>query len=338
MRHRCSGLLLFFSGLLVAAPALATDAGFRQIIVRNSPANADPIPVALYYPTQEQAQPVAMGPFTAHVAIRGPADATFRGLIVLSHGRGGTEVGYASLAEALARHGYLVAALRHPGDNWQDRTLLQKSAARYFIERPQAVSRVIDALLQDPDWGKHVAKDDRGPRIGAIGHSAGGYTVMALAGAQPEPSLNGIHCQTYQREDPVLCGIGEREGPRGPTPTAIPPLVDTRVRAVVALSPLGVVFPAESLAKVRIPTLIYVAELDRFLTPRFHAEWIARNVPGSDLRRVPNAWHFAFMDRPNSAIATEDGDVAADPPGFDRAAFHVQLEQEVAAFFDKTLR
>jgi predicted dienelactone hydrolase len=36
-------------------------------------------------------------------------------LIVLSHG--GTELGHSSLAEALAQGGYLVAALRHPGDN-----------------------------------------------------------------------------------------------------------------------------------------------------------------------------------------------------------------------------
>jgi predicted dienelactone hydrolase len=38
-------------------------------------------------------------------------------LIVLSHGNSGTELGHSSLAEALAQGGYLVAALRHPGDN-----------------------------------------------------------------------------------------------------------------------------------------------------------------------------------------------------------------------------
>jgi predicted dienelactone hydrolase len=49
-----------------------------------------------------------------------------QGLILLSHGTGGT--GWATAAaEALARHGYLVAAL-HPGDNWRDRSLLRAGA------------------------------------------------------------------------------------------------------------------------------------------------------------------------------------------------------------------
>jgi predicted dienelactone hydrolase len=329
-------IVILLASVLATAHASATEAGFRQLLVQN--ADSPPIPVALYYPTQAPARPIAMGPFTVQAAIQGPVDATLRGLIVLSHGRGGTEIGYSRLAEALARHGYLVAALRHPGDNFQDRTGLQTSAARYFTERPQNVSRVIDALLADPEWAARIARDDHGPRIGAVGHSAGGYTVLALAGAQPEPSRTATHCRDHRQEDPILCGITAREGASQPAPMPIPPLADARVRAVVALAPLGVVFSEQSLEKVRIPTLVYEAELDRFLVPRFHAEWVARYVPGVELRRVPNAWHFAFMDTPSSAIATEDGDLAADPPGFDRAAFLARLGQEMAVFFDQALR
>jgi predicted dienelactone hydrolase len=335
-RLNLHGASFVLSGLLAIGSASATDVGLRQIVVPNAAtADAGPIPVVLYYPTQAQARPIAMGPFMVHVAMQAPAEATLKGLIVVSHGRGGTELGYTSIAEALARHGYLVAALRHPGDNWQDRTLLQKSAARYFTERPQNVSRVIDALLQDADWGGRI-----GARIGAVGHSAGGYTVLALAGAQPELARNAAHCRSYRQDDPVFCGISARDGlpAEMPPPTLIASLGDARVRAVAALSPLGVVFPAESLAQIRIPTLVVEAERDRFLVPRFHAEWIARNVPGVQLRRVPNAWHFAFMDTPSAAIATEDGDLGADPPGFDRAAFLIQLGRELAAFFDEALR
>ncbi len=265
----------------------------------------------------------------------------FKGLIMLSHGTGGTELGHSRLAEALAQHGYLVAALRHPGDNWQDRTLLQKGAARYFTERPQHVSRVIDALLRDPDWSDRIARDAQGPRIGAVGHSAGGYTVLALAGGQPDPSRIATHCEGHRADDPIFCSMG-RTGQSATSPVAtpqpIPPLIDTRVRAVVALSPVGVVFSAQSLAKVQIPTVIYVAEQDRFLVPRFHAEWIARNLPGAELHRVPNAWHFAFMDTPSTPIPSEDGDLRADPPGFDRQAFLNQLKHALPVFFDKAFR
>jgi len=42
---------------------------------------------------------------------------------------------------------------------------------------------------------------------------------------------------------------------------------------------------------------------------------------------------------PNGSRATcsPDGDVAADPPGFDRAAFLKQLADDITAFFDKAL-
>ena len=282
-----------------------------------------------------------MGPFVVRVAIQAPSQPKFKGLIVLSHGTGGSELGHSSLAESLAQHGYLVAALRHPGDNWQDRTLLRKNAARYFTERPQNVSRVIDALLQDSAWSDRIARDAQGPRIGAVGHSAGGYTVLALAGGRADLSRLAAHCADHRADDPIFCSMGRsgQPGPEAAPPTSpIPPLVDARVRAVVALAPVGVVFSAPSLAQVRIPVAIYEAEQDRFLVSRFHAEWIARNLSGAVLHRIPNAWHFAFMDTPNAPISTEDGDIGANPPGFDRQAFLDRLKRDLPIFFDTAFR
>src|SRR5947209_13706376 len=192
-RARAHTLILRFSlGLLAGAsvqlphPSSATEAGWREYAVPASASNPEPIPVALYYPTQAPARTIAMGPFSVRVAIMAPAEANAKGLIVVSHGTGGSELNHSSLAEALARSGYVVAALRHPGDNWQDRSLREKPPGTYFIERPRQVSRVIDALLSDTDWKDRIATDGQGPRIGAVGHSAGGYTVIALAGGQPD--------------------------------------------------------------------------------------------------------------------------------------------------------
>lgn len=116
---------------------------------------------------------------------------------------------------------------------------------------------------------------------------------------------------------------------------AVETKADSRVRAVVAMAPLGVMFTADSLASIKVPTLIYAAEKDRWLVPRFHAEWIAKNIQGVAFKPVPNAWHFAFMDRPSFPIPSPDGDASADPPGFDRAAFLARLAEEIPAFFDK---
>jgi predicted dienelactone hydrolase len=331
--HLCLGFLVV-SGLFLPSQAAAGEAGWRQLTIPASPSNPEAIPVALYYPTQATARAIAMGPFTVNVAIQAPPDAKFKGLIILSHGTGGSELAHSSLAEALAQRGYMVAALRHPGDNWQDLSLWQKSPGAFFTERPRQISRVIDALLGSPEWKDRIATDAQGPRIGAVGHSAGGYTVIALAGGEADLSRIFEHCQSSRTDDPIFCGMGRTSQPPQALPQ-IPPTVDKRVRAVLAMAPLGVVFSARSLASIQIPTAVYAAEFDRWLVPRFHAEWIAHNVPQAAFYRISNAWHFAFMDRPSAPISTADGDAAADPPGFDRRELLARLRVDLPAFFDK---
>lgn len=340
MRTVFRQVLLLASGLLLSLQLMAAEAGWRQLSLPAAAPDAAPVVVALYYPTQAAARAIPMGPFTVRVAIQAPPEERFKGLIVLSHGVGGTELGHTSLAEALARDGYLVAALRHPGDNWQDGALLHQGAAAYFTQRPQQISHVIDVLLKDPMWKDRIAVDAQGPRIGALGHSAGGYTVLALAGGQADLSRIASHCASERAADPIFCGVGRNAGaPTGtvaaPASPPLPSLRDPRVRAVVAMAPAGVLFTAASLADIRVPTRIYEAQLDRFLVPRFHAEWVAQNMPSAELQRIPDAWHFAFMDTPSSAIPTDDGDVRADPPGFDRKTMLARLGSEIPAFFDK---
>ena len=337
MTYLLRRILASLATLLLAAHAYAFEAGWMQIQAAGATPDAPATTVALYYPTLATPRVVAMGPFAVDAAIGGKPVDKVKALILLSHGNAGTELGHSVLAQALARNGYLVAALRHPGDNYQDRSLLEKSPERYFDERPRQASRVIDAILADPAWKARIATDNQGPRVGALGHSAGGYTVLALAGAVPDLSRMRKHCLAEASEDPIFCGMG-RSGESTPQlPAATPSLKDERVRAIVALAPAGVLLTAESLAAVRPATMIYEAELDRFVVPRFHAEWVASNLPAPNLRRVPIAWHFAFMDSPSMSLPSPDGDVTANPPGFDRAAFLKQLAVEITAFFDKTL-
>ena len=337
MNRPVRSILAALAALLVAAHSHAFEAGWMQIQTAGTTPDAPKTTVALYYPTTAASRTTAMGPFTLNAAIGGkPADRV-KALILLSHGLSGSELGHSGLAQALARNGYLVAALRHPGDNWQDRSLLEKSPERYFDERPRQASQVIDTILADPVWKDRIGTDNQGPLVGALGHSAGGYTVLALAGARPDLSRMRKHCLTAASEDPIFCGMG-RSGETTPlVPEATPALKDERVRAIVAMAPTGVPLTAESLATVRATTMIYEAELDRFLVPRFHAGWVASNLPAPNLQRVPNAWHFAFMDTPSMPIPSPDGDVAANPPGFNRDTFLNQLAVEITAFFDKAL-
>ena len=317
---------------------VAAEVGWRSMTVPDTAAGP-PIPLALWYPAEAgaTARNVPMGPFGVRAAPGAPAAASVRGLIVVSHGTAGTELGHARLAEALAARGYLVAALRHPGDNWQDQSLRLQRAEQYFEERPRQVSRVIDALLADAAWSPRIARDARGPRVGAVGHSAGGYTVIALAGGQAAPERIATHCREHGADDPIFCSLPRGTSGAAAQPAGGAPLMDARVRAVAALSPMGVVFDPASLRRVTTPVAIWVADLDRFLVPRFHGEWAAQQLPSTPLRHVPNAWHYAFMDAPTVPIPSPDGDLAADPPGFDRSRFLEQLGRELGDYFDANL-
>ena len=180
MTSYLKSFLILITALLLTQGAAAFQAGWRQISIAGPTPEARATTVALYYPTQTPAQTIPMGPFAPNVAIQAAPESAVKGLIVLSHGTGGSELGHSRLAEALAQDGYLVAALRHPGDNWQDRSLLHDSPERYFRERPRQVSWVIDALLRDPQWRDRIARDARGPKVGAVGHSAIRYWPLRV--------------------------------------------------------------------------------------------------------------------------------------------------------------
>ncbi|KAF0163116.1 MAG: putative dienelactone hydrolase [Rhodocyclaceae bacterium] len=328
---------LIAAALLAASQALATEAGLRRFVAPAQSRGQESINVALFYPTQDDAKPIPMGPFTPTVAINGKPDAKVKGLIVLSHGNAGSELGHSGLAEALAKNGYLVAAIKHPGDNWQDQSLLGVPGGYYFSERPRQASRAIDAILSDPEWMPRIAVDAHGPRVGAVGHSAGGYTVLALAGGTPDLNRIVSHCKTSS-DDPIFCSMGRRVTISGAEKVSFEGLRDSRVRAVTALAPAGVVFSAQSLATISIPATIYAGDKDTFLVPRYHAEWVRQNVVNADYHAIQNAGHYAFMDTPGMPIPSPDGDVGANPEGFDRAAFLKQLATALNQFFDRALQ
>ena len=181
--------------------------------------------------------------------------------------------------------------------------------------------------------------------------------MLALAGGKPVLSRLRTHCELEAALDPVLCklsgsiGIGGGsvqidkgdKGDKGdPAKDGqdLPVQADMRVRAVMALAPMGVAFSAASLASITVPVAIYAGEKDSFLVPRFHAQWVMQNMRGANttLQLVPNAGHYVFMNTPTMDLPSPDGSVARDPQGFDRTAFLDGLAQEAVAFFDKNLR
>ena len=93
-----------------------------QIQAAGATPDAPTTTVAMYYPTLAAPRTIAMGPFALNAAIGGKPLDKVNALILRSHGVSGSELDHSVLAQALARNGYLVAAIRRPGANRQDRS------------------------------------------------------------------------------------------------------------------------------------------------------------------------------------------------------------------------
>ena len=79
-------------------------------------------------------------------------DRSPRPLVVVSHGNSGWYRGHSDTAEALTEAGFVVAALTHPGDNFQD----QSRGLRLTGRAPQ-LSALIDYMTET--WNGPVAID-----------------------------------------------------------------------------------------------------------------------------------------------------------------------------------
>ncbi len=159
--------------------------------------------VSLWYPTTVPDSVVRLGPYefpgTQDVE---PAAGQF-GLVILSHGSGGSDLGHRDTAIALAKAGFIAAAPLHPRNNFRDDI---GDDQRIVLDgRPRQFSAVIDALLAQQAWSSRI--DSK--KVAAFGFSAGGYTVLAALGAEPEYSRILVHCERHAEEDPYCRTIND---------------------------------------------------------------------------------------------------------------------------------
>jgi predicted dienelactone hydrolase len=329
------------SVLVVAAPPAQAQVGVQRQTwtVPNASGGTDSVPGLLFYPSAATATAQQWGPFALTVA---PGAAPLPGrhpLVLISHGTGGHELGHAWLAQALAGEGYIVVALRHGGDNYLDRSAVARPD--FLVERPRQASRVLDALLADARWAPLL--DSR--RIAAFGHSAGGHTVLALAGAAVDGQRLLMHCGASGaglQDDGELCRLAgfsaehPAPAPRQPAAPATS-LRDTRVRAVVADAPMTLALDAAAWPALAVPTLVSYGGHDAVLVPRFHAEPLCAAAPQIHCLRSADAGHFASFQAGTGPLGAGLADPAADPPGFDRRAWQAQAWPRIRDFLAQAL-
>ena len=164
---------LVLGALLAGLPSGALraedfGAGFIDLQLTD-PVEGGPMPAVVFYPTKTDGGPTQVGPFT-FAATRGapPAPGAYP-LIVHSHGTGGSHLGHHDTLEALARAGFVAAAVEHPRDNYRDDSGFATDLQ--LIGRPHHIVALIDGVLTHATIGPLVDKT----RIGMAGFSAGGY-------------------------------------------------------------------------------------------------------------------------------------------------------------------
>ena len=310
---------------LAAAPALAHNVGFQHLTIANG--DDKPIEVGVWYPSDSPASPQTLGGFTQEAAPNGAVAGERLPLVVMSHGTGGWFGEHVDTALALARAGFVVAALSHTGDTYDD-----QSRAAHISGRPAQLRRLIDYMLGEwPDHGRIDAD-----RVGAFGFSAGGFTVLAAVGGVPDFGKIMPHCATHPTA--FECGVIKRSGGGPITPPDRSVWVrDARIKAAVVAAPaLGYTFELEG---VTIPIQLWRAEEDRILPNPDYAEAVMKALPRApEYHVVKGADHMDFLAPCTEAVRKAAPDICDEIDGFDRAGFHADFDRDVARFFQRELR
>jgi predicted dienelactone hydrolase len=273
--------------------------------------------------------------FAANVHLYRDADlalaGTQRPLVMLSHGRGSSAWDYAWFAQALASHGYIVAALNHYHANRYHSEVAY--LANKIWQRPRDISLDITFLLQDAFWGRQIDP----ARIGIAGHSQGGFTALWAGGAL----INAEKFLAFQRifinNDQIPPHI------RAALPLDAGPALhvhDKRIRAVFAMAP-GIVqvfgMDAEGLQHLTVPTYIVAGANDAQVPPEENAVFAAQHIPNAKLRIIPGAEHEIFTNECDQEGRNESPEACIDPPGVNRHAIHESIAATAVGFFDKAM-
>jgi predicted dienelactone hydrolase len=326
---------------LWAFAAFATERVGIDVIRVADPESQAPMQGYILYPAapgKGQANRTELGPYVLHGYFQAAVHPGRYPLVVISHGSGGSALGHHDLAEYLAGHGYVVASITHPKDNFADTSGV--GSPDVFVGRPRQVSAVIDALLGG-EWRNRIDPS----RIGVAGFSAGGYTALVLAGALPRFELIFGYCERHPR-DANLCRFGAEKRSResqaaieqlqGELDRALP-LRDTRIKAAFAMAPLSVFFEKTSLQSVRVPIFLAFGDRDDVLLPDENGRRIAHWLPDATVTEIKGAGHWTFLAPCSDALRSEAPGICKDDPTIDRRQVHKQLNEQTLRFFSKNL-
>ena len=259
-------------------------------------------------------------------------------LIVISHGLASNRQTFAYLAQHLASHGFAVAVIEHNDISLDKFDNFLSGSERFpepnnLIDQPTDVKYVLDRIeTQINPWLQKIDMQ----QVGVIGQSFGGYTSLALAGGELIADKTP-ECQE-ENEEVLLdlsslakCTFNELDRPRLQ-------LGDSRIKAAIAINPLGKIFGRAGMSAIEIPTMLISGTNDLIVPPV--AEQIRPFIWLDDdldkyLVLVKPGTHFSFLKEglgvlpvPNTAVGPSPTSAYPLLKALSTAFFKVHLAQQ----------
>lgn len=190
---------------------------------------------------------------------------------VLSHGLASSRDDFSEIAEYFASYGFAVALPEHIGSNVDLKQAVLAGRApevfrvREFVDRPLDIRFLLDELERrnQSEWQNRLNLD----QVAALGHSFGGYTVLALGGATADfdhlqRECNQPHfwdfldpAQLLQCRALELSATAKAKLTQG--------LQDDRVGLVIAFNPVNAsIFGRQGLSQIQVPIVIGASGYD----------------------------------------------------------------------------
>ncbi|WP_130619542.1 alpha/beta hydrolase family protein [Dyella amyloliquefaciens] len=337
-------ILFLLAPLALAAPA--TGVGMAPIRIPDPVSGGQTDGFVFYPSTDATPGTTTLGPYEVAAKPGVPAVPGAKPLVVISHGNGGSRLGHHDLATFLASHGFIVATLNHPKDDFEDTSGV--GHIEVLAGRPLQVKSTISMLLADPHWKTLIDPD----RIGVAGFSAGGYTSLMVVGARPQFSRFVDFCEQYPKDENVCGKLAEFQKEADKDGLTLRQLMqrtqdqlyrygdtaDPRVKAAFVMAPLSLIFDAHSFDTVHAPIYLYYGQNDRVLRPDANARHIQPLIHTLvGVKEVPKADHWVFLVPCTPALMKEIPELCSDPAGVDRKQVHAQIDADALAFFRQSL-
>ena len=239
-------------------------------------------------------------------------------LVVISHGLASNRQTFAYLAEHLTSHGFAVAVIEHDDINLNKFDNFLSGSERFpepnnLIDQPMDVKYVLDRIETkiNPQLQNKIDLQ----QVGVIGQSFGGYTSLALAGGELIADKQATECQE-ENEEVLLdlsslakCTFNELDRSRLR-------LGDPRIKAAIAINPLGKIFGPEGMSAIEIPTMLISGTNDLIVPPV--AEQIRPFIwLDNDLDKylvlVKPGTHFSFLQEGLGVLPVPDALVGPSP-------------------------